>query len=105
MACSAGAGAVVTTTVPLLVYAEDALLVGFVLPGETAAILGGVAASRGHVGVVQVTLLVVAAAILGDSTGYLLGHRFGPTVREWRLVRRQRQRLERAEDFLRRRRA
>ena len=30
----------------LVVFAEDAFFVGFVLPGETAAILGGVAASR-----------------------------------------------------------
>src|SRR4051794_20772729 len=37
--------------VGLLVFAEDALFVGFVLPGETAAVLGGVAASRGHVDV------------------------------------------------------
>jgi len=35
--------------VGLLVFAKDALFVGFVLPGETAAVLGGVAASRGHV--------------------------------------------------------
>jgi membrane protein DedA with SNARE-associated domain len=31
----------------LLVFAEDALFVGFVVPGETAAVLGGVVASRG----------------------------------------------------------
>src|SRR4029079_8333036 len=31
-----------------LVFAEDALFVGFVLPGETAAILAGVAASQGN---------------------------------------------------------
>jgi membrane protein DedA with SNARE-associated domain len=37
--------------VGLVVLAEDALFVGFVIPGETAALLGGVAASRGHVSV------------------------------------------------------
>src|SRR3954451_23269165 len=39
----------VLLVVGLLVFAEDALFVGFVLPGETAAILGGVAARLGHV--------------------------------------------------------
>ena len=33
----------VLTVAGLLVFAEDALFVGFVLPGETAAVLGGVA--------------------------------------------------------------
>ena len=33
--------------VGMLVFAEDALFVGFVVPGETAAVLGGVVASRG----------------------------------------------------------
>jgi membrane-associated protein len=97
-------GGVVYTLVALLVYAEDALLVGFVVPGETAAILGGVAAERGHVQVLPLMAVVVSAAILGDSTGYLIGAKSGPRFREWRLVRRQRARLERAEEFLRRRR-
>ncbi|WP_244461606.1 histidine kinase dimerization/phospho-acceptor domain-containing protein [Rhodococcus sp. ZPP] len=34
--------------VGLLVFLEAAVFVGFVLPGETAAVLGGVAASLGH---------------------------------------------------------
>jgi membrane protein DedA with SNARE-associated domain len=38
----------VLALVALIVFLEDALFVGFVVPGETAAILGGVAASRGH---------------------------------------------------------
>ena len=33
--------------VGLLVFAEDALFVGFVVPGETAAVLGGVVAGGG----------------------------------------------------------
>jgi len=36
-------------TVGLIVFVEDALFVGFVLPGGTAAMLGGVAAKFGHV--------------------------------------------------------
>ena len=35
--------------VGFIVFVEDALFVGFIIPGETAAILGGVAANRGHV--------------------------------------------------------
>ena len=97
-------GGVVYTIVALLVYAEDALLVGFVVPGETAAILGGVAGERGHVHVVPLAALVIVAAILGDTTGYLIGAKSGHRIREWPLVRKQRARLERAEEFMRRRR-
>ena len=35
-------GGLVYVLVGLLVFAEDALFVGFVIPGETAAVLGGV---------------------------------------------------------------
>ena len=42
-------GAIVYLIVGALVFAEDALLVGLVVPGETAAILGGVVASLGNV--------------------------------------------------------
>ena len=50
--------------VGLLVFAEDALFAGFVLPGETAAILGGVAASVGHANLPTMIAVVVAAAII-----------------------------------------
>lgn len=52
---------IVYATVAGLVFAEDALFVGFVLPGETAAVLGGVAASRGTVQLVAMCAIVVAA--------------------------------------------
>ena len=64
-------------TVALLVFAEDAIFVGFVIPGETAAVIGGVAASRGHVQLWAMVLLVIFAAIVGDSVGYEVGKRFG----------------------------
>ncbi len=35
--------------VVLLVFVEDAIFVGFVIPGETAAVLAGVGASLGKV--------------------------------------------------------
>ena len=42
--------------VGLLVFAEDAVMLGFVFPGETAAILGGVLASKGAVSYTHLTL-------------------------------------------------
>lgn len=66
-------GALVFVIIGALVFAEDALFIGFVIPGETAAIIGGVIASRGHVQLWLITLTVVAAAIIGDTVGYEVG--------------------------------
>jgi membrane-associated protein len=63
--------------VGVLVFAEDAIMLGFVFPGETAAILGGVIASQGGASLPVMVVVVVACAIAGDSVGYLVGERWG----------------------------
>jgi membrane protein DedA with SNARE-associated domain len=63
--------------VGLLVFAEDAVMLGFVFPGETAAILGGVLASKGGVSLAGIVTVVVLCAIVGDSVGYAIGERWG----------------------------
>ncbi|MEO6791920.1 MAG: DedA family protein [Ornithinibacter sp.] len=93
----------VLAVVGVLVFVEDALFVGFVIPGETAALLGGVAASMGHAPLAAVILVVVASAILGDSVGYEVGRHFGPRLLSIRPLRRHRERLDDAQDFLARR--
>lgn len=86
-----------------LVFAEDALFIGFVIPGETAAVLGGVIASQGKASVWLMAPLVVLAAVAGDSVGYEVGKHLGPRLLESKPLRRHRRRLDDAEDFLRRR--
>lgn len=90
-------------TVGLLVLAEDALFIGFLLPGETAAILGGVTASTGHTNLAAMIAIVVVAAIAGDSIGYEIGHRYGVRVLDVRMLRRRRERIDRARALLARR--
>jgi len=89
--------------VTVLVFGEAALFIGFVLPGETAVLVAGVAASQGHVNIVVVCALVVAAAIVGDSVGFAIGHRYGERLMHLRILRRRRTALERALEGLRRR--
>lgn len=86
-----------------VVFVEDALFVGFVIPGETVAILGGVAASLGHVPLAAVILVVVAAAILGDTVGFEVGRHLGGRVVAMRAFDGHRRRIDQAQDFLRRR--
>ncbi|MBF6330089.1 DedA family protein [Nocardia transvalensis] len=89
--------------VALLVFAEDAIFVGFVIPGETAAVIGGVAASQNHVLLWAMILLVVAAAIVGDSVGYEVGKHVGTRLLNASILDRHRARLDRAQNFLARR--
>jgi len=59
------------------IFAEAALFVGFVLPGETSLLIGGVLA-HAHVWNIWIFLLfAIAAAILGDSVGYEVGKHYG----------------------------
>ncbi|HEY5092070.1 MAG TPA: DedA family protein [Acidimicrobiales bacterium] len=89
--------------VTVLVFGEAAIFLGFVLPGETAVLVAGVAASQGHVNIVVVCVLVVAAAIAGDSVGFAVGHRYGEGLMRLKILRRRRAALERALEGLRRR--
>jgi len=96
-------GVLVFVIIGALVFAEDALFIGFVIPGETAAIIGGVIASRGHVQLWLITLTVVAAAIIGDTVGYEVGRHLGGRLLNLKIFNKRRARLDDAQDFLRRR--
>ena len=89
--------------IALLVLAEAAVFVGFVLPGETAVVLGGVLASQGRLSLPVLLVLVPVAAIVGDSIGFEVGAKLGPTVLTWRLLRSHHHRLETAQRHLRER--
>jgi membrane protein DedA with SNARE-associated domain len=96
-------GWLVLVVAGLVVFAEDALFVGFVLPGETAAFLAGAAAKVGSASLVGVVVVVVVAAIVGDTVGYEIGRLAGPRVLRLRVFDKRRDRVDRAQDFLARR--
>jgi membrane protein DedA with SNARE-associated domain len=95
--------AMVYVTVGLLVFAEAALFFGFIAPGETAVILGGVAASGGRVNVVALCAVVVIAAIVGDSVGYAVGSLWGERVLRLRILEHRQGGIHTALGLLRRR--
>ena len=80
--------------VGLLVFGEAAVFAGFVLPGETAVVLGGVIASRQGIDLRVLIVLVVLCAIVGDSVGYEVGRLWGHRVLKLRPLRRQKARLD-----------
>lgn len=90
-------------TIAALVFAEAALFVGFVLPGETAVLIGGLLAATGHLSLPTLLLLVVLAGVVGDSVGFEVGRWLGPRILDLRVLRRHRSRLEGARTYLRQR--
>jgi membrane protein DedA with SNARE-associated domain len=95
-------GPLVYALVAALTFGEAAVLLGFVLPGETAVILGGVIASQGNVNVVLMIVVASTAAIAGDSVGYEVGRVIGPRLLSIRPLRRRHTGVEKARDFIRR---
>ncbi|HEV2637569.1 MAG TPA: DedA family protein [Actinocrinis sp.] len=64
----------------LLPALESAIFLGFVLPGETAVVIGGVLAYQHKVSLVGVLIAAVAGAIVGDSVGFEVGRRWGDAL-------------------------
>lgn len=69
-------------------WAEAAFFLGLVTPGELAMAVGGVLASRGQVALGWVGAAAAVGTVLGNTTGYWLGRRWGAGVLEWRYLQR-----------------
>jgi membrane protein DedA with SNARE-associated domain len=86
-----------------LVFGEAALFIGFVLPGETAVVYGGVLADAGKVSVALVLAIVIVAAVAGDSVGFEVGRALGPRLARAPVLRHHPERFADAQAYLRRR--
>jgi membrane-associated protein len=63
-----------------IVFAETGLLIGFFLPGDSLLITAGLFAAKGDLNIVTLNVTLMAAAIIGDATGYWIGRRTGKTL-------------------------
>jgi len=64
----------------LVVFSETGLMVGFFLPGDSLLVTAGLFAARGDLDVVWLNVALIAAAIVGDATGYWIGARAGQAL-------------------------
>jgi membrane-associated protein len=64
----------------LIVFAETGLMIGFFLPGDSLLVTAGLFAARGDLDIVTLNLTLIAAAIIGDATGYWIGKRAGQAL-------------------------
>ncbi|KUL20375.1 DedA family protein [Chlorobium limicola] len=56
-----------------IIFAETGLFAGFFLPGDSLLITAGLIAASGRLDITTALATMAAAAVLGDSTGYLIG--------------------------------
>src|SRR6058998_1378300 len=63
-----------------IVFAETGLMVGFFLPGDSLLVTAGLFAAKGDLNIVWLNLALMAAAIVGDATGYWIGRRAGQAL-------------------------
>ncbi len=60
-----------------IIFAESGMMVGFFFPGDTLLFSAGILAASGRLPIIEVLVVVAAAAILGDNAGYHIGRHFG----------------------------
>ncbi len=81
-----GAGGVYVLTA--IIFAETGLLIGFFLPGDSLLITAGVLSNPlnpnyiSSLDIYQLNIILVIAAIVGDQTGYYIGHKVGDKIWE-----------------------
>jgi membrane-associated protein len=73
----------------IIVYSETGLLLGFFLPGDSMLVTAGLLAATPvssttpdvhYLNIVYLILILIPASILGDNTGYFIGHKAGPKL-------------------------
>jgi membrane protein DedA with SNARE-associated domain/membrane-associated phospholipid phosphatase len=87
--------------VAFMAMAETAAFLGFVAPGEFAVIFGGVLAGEGTLSILLLIGVVWAAAVAGDSIGFMIGRRFGRVfaVKHGPKVRLTEERIRKVEEY------
>ncbi|MDP9119273.1 MAG: DedA family protein [Actinomycetota bacterium] len=84
--------------VSVAMFFESAAFTGILVPGDVILALGGVYAGRGELALPAVIACGAIFGVVGSSTGYLLGRRYGKSIlRRAPILRRFQDRLDRAQ--------
>lgn len=83
----------------LTIFVETGLVVTPFLPGDSLLFATGAFAAKGSFNIYIMWILLISAAILGDTVNYWIGHYIGPKVfeKETKLIKREY--LERTQEF------
>jgi membrane-associated protein len=70
-----------------VIFAETGFVVTPFLPGDSLIFAAGTFAAKGNFNVILLFLILTAAAIIGDSINYTIGHYIGPKIFEKEKIR------------------
>ena len=85
------------------VLLERSILIGLIVPGDLILALGGIYAARHDLDLATVIVIGTFAAIIGESTGFWLGRRYGMSLlKRVPLLRRLEGRIENAQEYFQR---
>lgn len=63
-----------------VIFAETGFVITPFLPGDSLIFLAGAFAAQGYLNIILVYIVMLVAAILGDSINYWIGNKIGPRV-------------------------
>jgi membrane-associated protein len=66
--------------IAILIFAESGILLGIFFPGDSLLFIAGLLSAGGLFSFPVLVVIVVCAAIIGDSTGYWFGTKIGPVL-------------------------
>lgn len=71
----------------VIIFAETGLLAGFFLPGDSLLVTAGLfaattnpATGEPYLNIWMLNLILIPCAVIGDATGYWIGHKAGPRL-------------------------
>jgi membrane-associated protein len=71
----------------LIIFCETGLVVAPFLPGDSLLFAGGALAALGSLDIKILYLLILAAAIIGDTANYWIGNRFGDWILQKKIIK------------------
>ena len=66
----------------LIIFMETGFVVTPFLPGDSLIFASGTLSALGHFDILTLYILLVIAAVLGDTVNYWIGHKIGPKIFE-----------------------
>src|SRR5215212_1786528 len=82
-----------------IVFAETGLVVTPFLPGDSLLFAAGTIAALGSLNLWALIVLLILAAILGDTVNYWVGHMIGPRAFTGKVPFLKQSHLQRTQDF------
>jgi len=82
-----------------IIFAETGLVITPFLPGDSLLFAAGAVAALGSLNVWVLIILLIVAAILGDTVNYWVGHYIGPRAFSGKIPFLQQRHLHRTQEF------